>query len=77
MLNYMVGNKVGNKSVKLNPTRQRIVDEMRNDLNVTQQMLITLVGVGKAAIEKNIAFLKENGIVERIGSNKNGYWNVL
>ena len=73
----MVGNKVGNKSVKLNPTRQRIVDEMRNDLNVTQQMLITLVGVGKAAIEKNIAFLKENGIVERIGSNKNGYWNVL
>ncbi len=72
-----VGNEVGNKDIKLNPTRQRIVDEMRNDPNVTQQMLITLVGVGKASIENNISFLKKNGIIDRIGSKKNGYWKVL
>lgn len=72
-----VGNKVGNKDIKLNPTRQRIVEEMRNDPNITQQMLITVVGVGKASIENNISFLKKNGIIDRIGSKKNGYWKVL
>ncbi len=76
-LDIQVGNKEGDKKVELNPTRQRIIEEMRNNPNITQQQLIDLVGVGKKTIENNISFLKENGYIERIGSNKAGYWNVL
>ena len=72
-----VVDKVGDKTKKLNPTRQRIMEEIRNNPNITQPQLMSVIGIGKTAIQNNIAFLKENGYIERIGSNKNGYWRVL
>ena len=76
-----MGNKVGNKTtdsvVKLNPTRQRIIEEMRNNPNITQERLSILIGIGKTAIENNISFLRKNGVIERMGSKKNGWWKVI
>jgi predicted HTH transcriptional regulator len=72
-----VVDKVGDKTKKLNPTRQRIVEEVRNNPNITQPQLMTVIGIGKTAIQNNIAFLRKNGYIERVGSNKNGYWRVL
>lgn len=72
-----VGDKVGDKNFKLNPTCQRILQEMRNNPNITQPQLMSAIGVGKTAIKNNITFLKKNGYIERVGSNKNGYWSVL
>jgi len=73
-----VGNKVRNKEEekKLNPTRQKIMAEMRNNPNITQQQLESSVGVSRTAIYNNIRFLRENGYITRIGSKKNGYWQV-
>lgn len=34
------------------------------------------IGVGLTSIENNIRFLKMNGHIERVGSNKTGYWKV-
>lgn len=68
---------VGDKTKKLNPTRQRIMEEIRNNPNITQPQLMPIIGIGKTAIQNNIAFLRENGYIERVGSNKNGYWRVL
>lgn len=80
-LSSNMGNKVGNKTtdstVKLNPTRQRIIEEMRNNPNITQERLSLLIGIGKTAIENNISFLRKNGVIERIGSKKNGWWKVI
>ena len=72
-----VVDKVGDKTKKLNPTRQRIMEEIRNNPNITQPQLMSVIGIGKTAIQNNIAFLRENGNIERVGSNKNGYWRVL
>lgn len=67
--------KVGDK--KLNASQQKIVNAMRDDPNVTHEKLMVIVGVGKTAIQNNVSYLRKNGIVERIGSNKKGYWKVL
>ena len=72
-----VVDKVGDKTKKLNSTRQRIMEEIRNNPNITQPQLMSVIGIGKTAIQNNIAFLRENGYIERVGSNKNGYWRVL
>ena len=72
-----VVDKVGDKTKKLNPTRQRIMEEIRNNPNITQPQLMAIIGIGKTAIQNNIAFLKKNGYIERVGSNKNGYWRVM
>ncbi len=77
-----VGEKVGNKSSddpkrKLNPRRARIVAEMRDNPNVTAAELSTMLAVSETAIDNNIKYLKENDYIERVGSNKAGYWKVL
>lgn len=70
-----VGDKVGDK--RINPTRQRILEEIRNNPNVTHEQLMSLIGIGKTAIQNNISFLRKNGYIERVGSNRNGWWKVL
>lgn len=70
-----MGNKAGNKK-PLNSSQKKILDEMRNNPDVTQAQLSKIIGIGLTAIENNIRFLRENGYIERIGSNKTGYWKV-
>ncbi len=72
-----VGDKFLDKEKNLNSTRRWILKEMRNNPNITQQQLMGIVGIGKTAIQSNISYLRKNGYLERIGSNKNGYWKVL
>lgn len=70
----VVGNKVGNKN---NSSKEKIIKEMRNNPNVTSSQLSKLLGISETAIEKNIKILKDNGMIERVGSKRNGYWKVL
>lgn len=75
-----VGDKVGDKvgeNVPLNRRRQQIISEMRDNPNVTIPELQKILGISETAVEKNIAFLRENGYIERIGSKRTGYWKVL
>ena len=72
-----VGNRVSNKERPLNETRKIILAEMRNNPNVTKAELSRTIGISTTAIDNNIAYLKKNGYIERIGSNKTGYWEVL
>ena len=68
-----VGNKVGYKR-SLNARRKKIMDEMRNNPNITQEELVKIIGIKSTAIEDSIKFLKENEYIERKGSKKTGYW---
>lgn len=71
-----VGKTVGEKK-PLNARRQTIISEMRDNPNVTTAELHRMLGISETAVENNISFLKENGYIERIGSNRAGYWKVL
>lgn len=68
-----VGNQVGYKR-SLNARRKKIMDEMRNNPNITQEELVKIIGIKSTAIEDNIKLLKENEYIERKGSKKTGYW---
>ncbi|HHU17126.1 MAG TPA: winged helix-turn-helix transcriptional regulator [Clostridiales bacterium] len=54
----------------------KIVELMRQDSRITTVRLSEIIGISKRNIEANISDLKKKGIVERIGSRKNGYWEV-
>ena len=70
--------KVENKKgIKLTNNRIQIINEMKNNPNVTSSQLSTLLGISETATEKNIRFLRENKYIERVGSNKTGYWKIL
>lgn len=71
--------KVGDKNAEsfLNHTQARILAEIRNNPNITKPRLAEILKLGKTTIDKGIAALKKYGYIERIGSNKSGYWKVL
>ena len=68
-----VVDKMGNK-IKVNKTQRKIIDEMRDNPNVTLLQLMIEIGLGRAAIQNNVTYLRKNGLIERVGSNKNSYW---
>lgn len=78
------GSSVGSKDVGreneasgLSERRQKILSDMRDNPNISQSELAMLSGVSRNAISKNIAWLKENGFVERVGTPRKGWWKVL
>ena len=78
-LGEKVGKKIGetpNRSV-LNPRRQTILIEITQNPYITKKELSIKLGISGTAVDNNIAFLRKNGFVERIGKTKGGYWQIL
>ena len=74
-------NKVGikvenNEDNKLTNNRKKIIAEIRNNPNITSKQLTLILGISETAVEKNMKYLKEKNYIERVGSNKTGYWKV-
>ena len=65
-----------NVGVKLNKTQIKIVERIRNNPSVTIEEMAKYASVEARTIERNIKALKEKGIVDRIGADKNGHWVV-
>ena len=53
------------------------MEEIRNNPNITKEQIRSRTGKGKTAVDDGIRFLRKNGFIERVGSNKSGYWKVL
>lgn len=78
---YMQEQKVTSKldskvASNLNATRNRIVEIMRDNSQITISELSKIIGMSNSGIKKNIAKLKEDGAIERVGSDKSGSWKV-
>jgi ATP-dependent DNA helicase RecG len=63
--------------VKLNETQKRILNLIMEDKNITREGLSEKIGISISGIEKNIAKLKEKGLLTRVGPDKTGYWKLL
>ena len=51
-----------------------INDKMQNGISDAEIDLLTIVS--SRTISRLMASLKRKGLVERVGSNKNGYWKI-
>lgn len=76
------GDKEGDKKEEelntlLNKTQLRILTEIRNNSNITKPQLATILNLGKTTIDNGIKVLRDRKYIERVGSNKTGYWKVL
>lgn len=75
-----VGKKIGKSDVNrapLNPRRQTILLEIRQNPYITKQELAEKIGVSTTAIDNNIAYLRQNDYLERVGKTKGGYWKIV
>lgn len=60
----------------LNSTQQKITSMILENPKVTQVDMAENLDISTRAVKKNIKELTEKGIVERVGSSRNGYWQL-
>ena len=65
-----VADKVANKSA------QKVLMLLYENGHLTRNELSERTGLSLGGIKKIINSLRESGFIERVGSNKNGYWKV-
>ncbi len=78
-INVMENRKAEQKEelkFNLSKNQERILSEIRNNPNITIPGLAEKVKLGKTTIDKSLAILKKEGLIERVGSNKTGYWHI-
>lgn len=70
-------NKVTQKvTQKVTVNQQKILDAIKNNPFITQEELASIVGIARKNIISNMKKLQGNGLIKRIGADKNGYWQV-
>ena len=56
---------------------QTILDAIRNNSKVSAAEIAMKLGVSARAVEKRIRFLRESGVIRRVGPNKGGSWEII
>ena len=73
---YLSTTRLQDSVLILNDRRKMIIDEIKKNPRVTKAELSKKLGISDTAIDKNIAYLRDNGYIQRIGKTKGGYWLV-
>ena len=66
-----------NVGVKLNKTQQQIYDIITKNANITYVLISKEINKSEETVRRNIKYLTENKLIERVGSDKSGYWKVI
>ncbi len=58
-------------------SQQMIVNMILENQKESKRELAEVIGISTTAIDKNITVLKEKGIIERVGSDRSGHWQII
>ena len=64
-------------TVNLTKVQQDILKAIAKDNNISQNELAQKLSLARETINRNMKKLKEQGIIERVGADKNGHWEIL
>lgn len=62
--------------IRINKTQKKILEIMRDNPNVTLANIQKQLSLGRTSVQNNVTYLRKNGLIERVGTNKSGYWRV-
>ena len=74
-MNTIIEIIVNEKKVTVN--QKKILEAIRKNSSITQEELAEIVGITRKSIISNMKKLQENGLIKRIGADKNGYWQII
>lgn len=60
-----------------NSVRNQIIKEIKNNTNITKEELAIKIGITKDGIKYHIKKLSDEGVINYIGTSRNGYWKIL
>lgn len=60
-----------------NELERNILKLIQEDNCISQKRIQAKLGVSLITIRRKMAELQKNGVIVRIGSNRNGYWEII
>ncbi len=69
-----LGDRLGER---LGENQRKIIELMHQDRSISIPQIAEKVGISTTAVENNIAKLKKQRIIKRVGSAKAGYWVIV
>ena len=63
-------------SVTVNDTQKKILNIMREQPRITYDELAEMVNKSRRTVIRQVKNLREKGLVQRIGSDKSGHWEI-
>ena len=81
-MNYVNYNRRIDESIKqitflYDEFQNKIIEFVINDKYITQNTIAEKLNVNVRTVKRNFKVLIDNNIIERVGSDKTGYWEVL
>ncbi len=76
-INSSLDKIIKNSNFVMNNIQNRIIELITNNNRITQNEIANIIGVNVRTIKRNFKVLIDNSIIERIGSDKTGYWQIL
>ena len=76
-INSSLDKVIKNSKFVLNDIQNKIVEFVINDKYITQNTIAEKLNVNVRTVKRNFKVLIDNNIIERVGSDKTGYWEVL
>lgn len=72
-----INDPINEGAAPLTARQQAIIDALLLDGGATYEQLAQQVNASPASVKRDIAHLKAQGLVVRVGSNKTGHWKVI
>lgn len=73
-----ITDKVTEKVIeKVTEEERQVTDLLRKDSGYTTTMLAEMLGISRKTVSKRLKSLKDKGIIERVGSDRKGYWKLF
>lgn len=73
-----IGENVGEATPKSSQkSSQKIIDLISDNMNITIEGLATELNISGRAVKKQLAKLKQEGVLRRVGPDKGGHWEVV
>ena len=76
-INSSLDKIIKNSSFVMNDIQNKIIELITNNNKITQNEIADTIGVNVRTIKRNFKVLIDNSVIERIGSDKTGYWQIL
>ena len=65
------------KNDKINNKEKQILDVLIDNQNVTIPEISAITKISTATVSRYLKQLQGKQIIQRVGSNKSGYWKIL
>ena len=76
-INSSLDKLIKNSNFVLNDIQNKIIELIANNNRITQNEIANITNINVRTIKRNFKILIDNLIIERIGSDKTGYWQIL